>query len=215
MYAAPSGRAPRACVGIPANAHAKAATSHAPVREPPRRLCCMDTPWLQDTSSIGRRAATWPRPSLGGRGASALRDLVWVTASANRPRSIPDFNFLVVAGLMRGYLDSLFVCRTLNVLAFDEVPLLVQPNKSVCGHLRLLRSSHRSQPPFLRHDVRVIPEHSPKASSPYPAGVTTPREGVVARIHRTSLAGKVIHSADMALPGRPALAGILCYPSHG
>jgi hypothetical protein len=215
MYAAPSGRAPKLA----------SASRPTPMPKPPLRtlqsanrlgdFVAWTRHGLQDTSSIGRRAATWPRPSLGGRGASALRDLVWVTASANRPRSIPDFNFLVVAGLMRGYLDSLFVCRTLNVLAFDEVPLLVQPNKSVCGHLRLLCSSHRSQPPFLRHDVRVIPEHSPKASSPYPAGVTTPREGVVARIHRTSLAGKVIHSADMALPGRPALAGILCYPSHG
>ena len=28
MYVAPSGRAPRACTGIPANAHAKGATSH-------------------------------------------------------------------------------------------------------------------------------------------------------------------------------------------
>jgi hypothetical protein len=32
-----SGRAPRACVGIPANVHAKGATSYAPIRESPRR----------------------------------------------------------------------------------------------------------------------------------------------------------------------------------
>src|SRR5271170_615627 len=37
MYAEPSGIAPRVCAGIPANARAKGATSHAPVREPPRR----------------------------------------------------------------------------------------------------------------------------------------------------------------------------------
>jgi len=60
--------------------------------------------------------------------------LVGVTAATNRPTSIPDFNRLVIASLMCGYVDSLLVGQALYLRALRSVPFVVPPNKSVGCH---------------------------------------------------------------------------------
>jgi hypothetical protein len=63
-----------------------------------------------------------------------LLHTVWVITSADEPRPFPNFNQVIVASLMICYINSLAVGLAFNLGAFGDVPLLIQPKKSVGGH---------------------------------------------------------------------------------
>jgi hypothetical protein len=53
---------------------------------------------------------------------------------AYESRSFPNFDHVIVARLMLRDINSLAVCLAFNLGAFGDVPLLIQPKKSVGGH---------------------------------------------------------------------------------
>ena len=65
---------------------------------------------------------------------STLLHTVSVITMADEPRSVPNFNHVIVTSLMLSYINSLAVGLTFNLGAFWDVPLLIQPKKSVGGH---------------------------------------------------------------------------------
>jgi hypothetical protein len=75
---------------------------------------------MWQSGAFGVSPAGSPHPPCAGHG-----DHVRFTAATNRPSAIPDFNRLVGADLMRGYVDSLTVRRAFDLPTLTGVSLLV------------------------------------------------------------------------------------------
>jgi hypothetical protein len=85
---------------------------------------------------MGRRAtaARYRVIEPGASKPSTLLQTVWVITMADEPRPFPNFNHVIVATLMLSYINSLAVGLAFNLGAFGDLPLLIQPKKSVGGH---------------------------------------------------------------------------------
>jgi hypothetical protein len=77
--------------------------------------------WIEDTAGSPTRTLALLRP-------------VWVTATTDEPRSIPDLNHVMFASLVLGYINSFAVGQAFNLLALGTVLLLVQPKNAISGH---------------------------------------------------------------------------------